>query len=79
MARVDLMERLLASYRPTIRGKKWYWLLFTNMLNIAVVPAWRSHCATNNTKLSHLEFLRHITMRLSMTLLQSETQKNIGH
>ena len=53
----DLMERLLGSYRPTIRGKKWYWPLFTNMLNIAVVAAWRSHCATNNTKLSHLEFL----------------------
>ena len=62
MAGVDLMERLLASYRPTIRGKKWYWPLFTNMLNIAVVPAWRSHCATNNTKLSHQEFLRHITI-----------------
>ena len=71
MSEVDLMERLLSSYRPTIRGKKWYWPVFTNMLNIAVVPAWRSHCATNNTKLSHLEFLRHITM----TLLQSETQK----
>ena len=41
MAGVDLMERLLASYRPTIRGKKWYWPLFTNMLNIAVVPPLR--------------------------------------
>ena len=71
MGGVDLMDRLLASYRSSIRGKKWYWPLFTNMLNITVVAAWRSHCATNNTKLSHLEFLRHITM----TLLQSETQK----
>ena len=71
MAGVDLMERLLASYRPTIRGKKWYWPLFTNMFNIAVVPAWRSYCATNKLMLSHLEFLRHITM----TVLQSETQK----
>ena len=71
MAGVGLMERLLASYKPTIRGKKWYWLLFTNMSNIAVVAAWRSHCATNNTKLSYLEFLRHITM----TLWQSGTQK----
>ena len=41
MAGVDLMERLLASYRPTIRGKKWYWPLFTNTLNIAVVPPLR--------------------------------------
>ena len=40
-----------------------------NMLNITVVAAWRSHCATIYTKLSHLEFLGHITM----TLIQNES------
>ena len=39
-----------------------------NMLNITGVAAWRSHCAISNTKLSHLEFLGHITI----TLIQSE-------
>ena len=70
MGGVDLMDRLLASYRPSIRGKKWYWPLFTNTLNIAVVAAWRFLCATNNTKLSHLEFLRPITMTLPQNKIQ---------
>ena len=37
MGRVDSMDLLLVFYRPSICGKKWYWPLFTNMLNISVV------------------------------------------
>ena len=33
MGGVDLMVRMLASYRPSIRGEKWDWPLFTNALN----------------------------------------------
>ena len=39
MGGVILMDCLMVSYRPSIRGKKWYWPLFTNMLNITVVAA----------------------------------------
>ena len=39
MGGVDVMDRLLGSYRPLIRGKKWWWPLFTNALNISVVAA----------------------------------------
>ena len=41
MGGVDLMDRLLSSYRLKIRGKKWYWPLFANYLNLTVVAAWR--------------------------------------
>ena len=36
---VDLLDRLLGSYRPMIRAKKWWWSLMTNLLNISIVAA----------------------------------------
>ena len=41
MGGVDLMDRALSDYRPSIHGKKWYWLLFVNALNVALVYCWR--------------------------------------
>ena len=52
MGGVDLMDRLLATYRPSIHGKKWCYqmvlLLFTNMMNITIVTARKPHwmCVT---------------------------------
>ena len=62
------MDRLLASYRPNIKGKKWYWSLLLNALNISVVAPWRVHCKISTEKLSHLDFRRAITL----CLLKSE-------
>ena len=62
MGGVDLMDRLLESYRPTIRGKKWYWTLFVNFLNVTVVAAWRIYCRLGQQKISHLEFPRQVTL-----------------
>ena len=45
MGGVDVMDRLLGSYRLSIHGKKWYWPLVINGLNVLVVAAWRLHCA----------------------------------
>ena len=67
MGGVDLMDRLLASYRPTIRGKKWYWPLFINALNVSVVAAWRVHCKVADEPLSHLDFRREIAVCLLKT------------
>ena len=64
MGGVDLMDRLLSSYRPMIRGTKWYWPLFINGLNITIVAAWRAHCAIEETPLSHLNFRREVTICL---------------
>ena len=50
------MDRMVASYRPSIRGKKWYWPLFTNALNVTVVAAWWIHCKIAESPMSHLDF-----------------------
>ena len=39
MGGVDLCDRQLASYRPRLRAKKWWWNLFSHALNLSVVAA----------------------------------------
>lgn len=36
MVGVDLLDRLLGSYRSQFRSKVWYWNLFSNGLNMVV-------------------------------------------
>ena len=65
MGGVDLFDRLLSSYRPMLRGKKWWWPLLLNVINAAVVAAWRLHCHIFGDKaMSHLEFRRQVTLTL---------------
>ena len=49
MGGVDVMDRLLGSYRPLIFGKKWYWPLIINAINVSVVAARWLHCAVAET------------------------------
>ena len=44
MGEVDVMDRLLGSWRPIIRGKKWYWLLIINAINVSL----HVHCAVES-------------------------------
>lgn len=44
MGGVDLFDNAMANYRISVRGKKWYWPLFTNGLDAAMVNAWKLHC-----------------------------------
>lgn len=67
MGGVDLLDRLLGSYRPLFRSKKWYWNLFSNALNMAVAAGWilHLHLHKNTTaELSHLNFRREVTLNL---------------
>ena len=41
MGGVDLLDRFISQYRPTISARKWYWPLYKNFLVMAVVAAWR--------------------------------------
>ncbi len=66
MGGVDLLDRMLGSYRPTLCNKKWWRNLFVNALNMAVAASWFLHSATHekNTKLIHLKFRREVTIVL---------------
>lgn len=79
MGGVDLCDRLLSSYRPTIMGKKWWWSLFINAINVSVVAAWRLHCQLHPLdKLTHLQFRRQITLCLLKTSA-TRAQTGGGH
>lgn len=43
MGGVDHHDWLLGKYKTNVRGKKWYWPLFTRVLDMAVVNAWLLH------------------------------------
>ena len=80
MGGVYLLDRLLGSYRPQLRSKKWWWNLFSNGLNIALIASWRIHCEVHekSQQLSHLEFLRSITqvlLRLNDRLISKRGPK----
>ncbi|KAL3248169.1 hypothetical protein MRX96_056582 [Rhipicephalus microplus] len=67
MGGVDVMDRLLGSYRPKLRSKKWWWNLFSNGLNMAVVAAWLLHCELHkgsDAAMTHIAFRRDVTMSL---------------
>jgi hypothetical protein len=77
MGGVDLFDRLLGAYRPSIKGKKRWWPLFTNALNVSVVAAWLLHSTLKQRRaLSHLEFRRQIAICLLKA--QISERKQVG-
>ena len=76
MGGVDLLAMMLGSYRPNLRSKKWWWPLFSNDLNIAVVAAFKihKHARTDkNEQLSHLDF--RVEVAEVMDIANHETQR----
>ena len=43
MGNVDLVDCALSDLRPNFNGKKWYWSLIINALNLGFVYCWRLH------------------------------------
>ena len=65
MGGVDVMDRLIGSYRPRISAKKWWFTLFVNALNVSVTAAWRLwQIANPKETMSHKDFRRQITLVL---------------
>ena len=54
---VDLMDRALSNMRPKIKGKKWYWVLLLNALNILMVFSWRMFHISTDEKKEQKEFV----------------------
>jgi DNA excision repair protein ERCC-6 len=43
MGGVDLLDNFVAKYRIAVKGKKWWWPLFINYVDVALANAWRLH------------------------------------
>lgn len=73
MGGVDLFDNAINNYRIRIRGKKWYWPLFTNNLDAAMVNAWKLHCLFR--KFENKNFMHQLEFRVFVaeSLLQSAT------
>ena len=56
MGGVDLLDILLWSCRANLCSKRWFWPLFANALNIAVVASFKIHKKVCVEQLPHLDF-----------------------
>lgn len=59
MGGVDLLDQGVNNYRITIQGKKWWWPIFTHMVNTSLVNAWRIY-TLDRKKVDLLEFIRSV-------------------
>jgi hypothetical protein len=59
MGGTDQMDENIARHRIGIRGKKWWWSLFTWLIDVAITNAWRLHVKSGHNS-TQLEFRRSI-------------------
>ena len=58
MGDVDLVDRVLSDLRPNFNGKKWYWSLIINPVNLGFVYCWRLHQLCTKPKGDRKSFRR---------------------
>ena len=64
MGGVDVCDRLLLSYRSWLCSRKWWWNLFSHVLNLSVVAAYKFYNQVNSNGVSHIQFRREIVRAL---------------
>lgn len=74
MGGVDEMDQSISLYRVGIHGKKWWWVLFTYMIDMAISNAWRIHVASRDNSMDQLLFRRNI----ARYYLSQVSQKHIA-
>ena len=74
MGGVDLLDKQVTLYRTRIRGKKWWFPIFTQMLDVAVINCWRMHNIVLN-KDENLTLLK-ARRRLTLALLSKTSSSN---
>lgn len=66
MGGTDLMDENVNRYRIGLRGKKWWWCLFTWLIDVSIQNAWILHKKSGGI-LSQLEFKRDIVQTYLVT------------
>lgn len=71
MGGVDLHDNAVQNYRIAVRGKKWYFPLFSTCVDSALVNAWKIHCFLSKMekrkKMSQKDFRVAVTKALLLT------------
>ena len=63
MGGVDLVDAAVGAYRIKIRGKKWWWPHFTNILGVLLAASWRVYRRCNpDEDQSFLSFVRSVVL-----------------
>lgn len=60
MGGTDRMDQNVGQYRIQIRNRKWYWALFTWLIDISINNAWCLYRKSNNSQISQIDFRRAI-------------------
>jgi DNA excision repair protein ERCC-6 len=60
MGGVDRFDQCLSSYRIAVRGKKWWFVLFTYLVDMAMINAWKLHVLGRKDHMDLLNFRRHV-------------------
>ena len=77
MGGVDLLDRFISQYRPTIQTKKRYWSLFVNCIEMLTVVSWRLHVTVGTSpRLDFLEFIRSVVGGLLKTISSESSGPN---
>ncbi|CAH2083805.1 unnamed protein product [Euphydryas editha] len=64
MGGVDLHENGIANCRIRVRGKKWWWPLFINLIDSVLVNSWKIYKLANERSLNQLEFKSYVAVSL---------------
>ena len=75
MGGVNKMDWLINKYRVKIGAKKWYFPLFTNMIDMAIVNAHVLYCMANK-KIPLLKFRQRIVLVYMKTSLVSDPENS---
>lgn len=62
MGGVDIHDQCISLYRIAVKGKKWWWVLFTYMLDMCISNAWKLHEMTTKSNLNQMEFRRSVSL-----------------
>ncbi|XP_066946080.1 piggyBac transposable element-derived protein 3-like [Macrobrachium rosenbergii] len=54
MGGVDVCDKMLSTYRPRMRSKKWWWNIFSQLLNLSIVASYRFYQHVNpDSRVTH--------------------------
>lgn len=81
MGGVDLHDNAVSNYRIGIRGKKWWWSLFVNAMDNAMVNAWKLRCfmdkAVKKTPISQKTFRINVCESLLLTPSEDDVIESV--